>query len=182
MQAVGRRNVGAFNELYRRYSKRLLRYLVRMLHGDKTHAQDLLQEVWIRILEKGSRFDVERSFSTWVYCIAHNLCKNEYRRRHVRRVAGADVDLNALQISMPPDAIEQSVEQAQFRERLQQELGRMNTVRQETFLLRFQEQFSVKEISEIMDCPAGTVKSRLHYIVNELASKLSEFRPVQHEV
>src|ERR1700744_1321657 len=69
----------AFDELYTRYSKRLLGYFIRMLNFDKEKAQDSLHDVFLKIIEKPEQFDRTRSFKSWVFTIAYNTCKNHYK-------------------------------------------------------------------------------------------------------
>ena len=80
MRLIRRHDRRAFNELYDRYAHKLLHYFIRMLGGDEQKAQDFLQELCLKIVQKVERFDLNEVFSTWVYTLAHNMCKNEYRR------------------------------------------------------------------------------------------------------
>ena len=73
----------AFNELYKRYAKKLLGYFTRMLNYDKNMAEDALQDVFLKIAEAPTKFDNSRSFRTWVFTIASNQCKNFYRHQTV---------------------------------------------------------------------------------------------------
>jgi len=169
----------AFNELYTRYEKKMYRFLYRMLNRDAERANDLLQDLFIKIIEKGDRFDTDRKFSTWLYAVAGNLCKNEYRRverltnnqekliMDVRPGAGDDMDFYL------PNAIDRSL----FTTRLTEALDELEAIHRECFILRYQEELSIKEISVAMDCPEGTVKSRLYYALRKLSDKLQIFQP-----
>ena len=75
----------AFNELYTRYSDKLYGYLLKMLWYNEVRAQDLLQDVFTKIITQPHLFDTNRNFKTWVYTIAANLCKNEFKRNEVRK-------------------------------------------------------------------------------------------------
>ncbi|HXU27723.1 MAG TPA: sigma-70 family RNA polymerase sigma factor, partial [Bacteroidia bacterium] len=75
--------VSAFDELYMRYSKRLLGYFIRMLNFDKELAQDALQDLFLKIAEAPENFDRQRSFKTWVFSVAANRCKNYYRHKKI---------------------------------------------------------------------------------------------------
>src|SRR5688572_32730801 len=70
----------AFQELVERYQTRLLNFIFRTI-GDRERAEDLVQEVFIRVYRHIHRFDRSKKFSTWVYTIASNLAKNELRNR-----------------------------------------------------------------------------------------------------
>jgi RNA polymerase sigma-70 factor (ECF subfamily) len=67
----------AFNELYLRYNQRLLYYFYRMLGNSNDKAQDFLQDIFIKVIDKAHLFDNSRKFSTWIFSIAYNMCKNE---------------------------------------------------------------------------------------------------------
>lgn len=66
--------------MYDRYSPRMYRFFFRMLWRDAGKAEDFTQEIFLKIIEKPQLFDPERNFKTWIYTLASNLCKNEYRR------------------------------------------------------------------------------------------------------
>jgi RNA polymerase sigma-70 factor, ECF subfamily len=168
----------AFDELYRRYSQRLLHYFARMLGAEK--AQDFLQELFLKVIEKKASFAADGSFSTWVFSIAHNMCCNEYRYMAVRRdTVAADVD--QLHSTKAHPGIERQLDHAAFVESLTSELEGLDQVKRSTFLLRFQEEFSIDAIARIMNCSAGTVKSRLFYTTRLLAERLKAFHPCLDE-
>ncbi|MDP7122228.1 MAG: sigma-70 family RNA polymerase sigma factor, partial [Candidatus Marinimicrobia bacterium] len=79
------RKTSAFDELYARYSSRLFHYFYRMLGGNPEKARDFLQDIFFKIVENPDRFHTGNRFSSWVFTIAHNMCKNEYRRLDVRK-------------------------------------------------------------------------------------------------
>lgn len=78
--------------------------------------------------------------------------------------------------------IDDEMDRVQFKTQLWREICQFDADQRNTFLLRFQENFSIKEISQILSCPAGTVKSRLYYITQKLAIKLKDFDPSEKEV
>ena len=80
MARIIKNDAHAFNEIYNRYSHRLLIFFLRALGGHDEKAQDFLQDVFLKIIEKPYMFSVDKKFSTWIFTIANNLCKNEYRR------------------------------------------------------------------------------------------------------
>ena len=168
----------AFEEIHRRYSRRLLYYFSRMLGGYTESAQDFLQDLFLKVLEEGCSFSSKWRFSTWVFTLAHNMCCNEYRRLEVRkRKAEAVIDMTELIGRKACESPEESVDRKFFRDALLRELGQLDRVRRSTFLLRFQENLSIEDISAILGCPDGTVKSRLHYMTRQLAERLTDFNP-----
>jgi len=184
MRCIQRGDTSAFDELYGRYSKRLLFYFYRELGGDEEKAQDFLQEIFLKIVEKPNLFCIEKRFSTWVFAVAYNLCKNEYRRLEVRDIVETNVDMDAISHELESEyhQAEQNVDQKNFEHALLAELEKFDDGHRSAFLLRYQQNFSIKEIGEILGCSEGTVKSRLFYTTQKLASKLKAFNPYKTEV
>lgn len=172
MQLVGRGNSPAFDELYARYSRRLLWYFTKMLGGDEERAQDCLQDVFLKIVERPELFKTDRNFSTWIFSIAHNMCKNEFRRRENALAEIAETDDFAADENM-----EIVLEREEFRTLLLKELDELDDELRTTFLLRYMENFSIREISNVLQCPEGTVKSRLFNTAKKLAQRLKMFDP-----
>lgn len=172
-------NERAFNELYDRYHQKMFRFFYRMMNNDTDKANDLLQDLFIKLIEKGDRFDASRKFSTWLYAVAGNMCKNEYRRldrlhtNQERMMHDAqphsDDDMNFYL----PNAIDRKL----FEDHLSDALTELEDIHRECFVLRYQEELSIKAISAIMDCPEGTVKSRLYYTLRKLSDKMQVFQP-----
>lgn len=173
MDGIKRGNTSAFDELYSRYSTRLLHYFYRMLGGQEEKAQDFLQDLFLKLVEKPGLFSGPR-FSTWIFTVAHNMCKNEYRRMNIRNTATSDV-LMALKTDYDP--VEQHLDHQAFARALCNALSTLKEEQRQVFLLRHQENFSIKEISDIVGCSEGTVKSRLFYTTKKLARRLRIFDP-----
>ena len=164
----------AFDELYERYSQRLLHFLCRMLNGDEQKAQDFLQDICLTIIEKADYFNPDKKFSTWIFTIAGNMCKNEYRRRGKQTCMDNNtIDSNYFYTDQ---STETNLDKKTFHELLRKELYKLDHQKKSVFLLRFQEHRSIKEISEILGCAEGTVKSRLFYTTRYLAKTLQEFK------
>lgn len=184
MELIQRGDISAFNELYDRYSRRLLLYFFRELGANEEKAQDFLQDIFLKVVEKPGLFDTERRFSTWIFTVAYNMCKNEYRRLEVREsaqnvlIADAASDDCEGKYHQP----EKNVDQRKFKKTLLAELEKLDDGHRSAFLLRHQQNLSIREISEILDCSEGTVKSRLFYTTQKLASKLRAFNPYSTEV
>lgn len=181
MACISDGDSACLKELYNRYSKKLLYYFYRMLGGDEAKAQDFLQDVFLRIIEKPDQFDSKMKFSTWIYTIASNLCKNEYRRLKVRETTHNEPNLDHHEYAQTDDVL-QKINQEEFEKAIQCELKNMDPEQSSTFLLRYQECLSIQEISEILRCSPGTVKSRLFYITKKLGDRLKEYDPNSIEV
>ena len=151
-------NPEMFEELYNRYNKRLLYYFYRMLGSDEHIAQDFLQELFFKILKNSGQYDPNRKFSTWIFSIAHNMCKNEYRSMEVRKIV---VRTNDLDVFLQDETDER--DNAHMVANIYSELEQLDETHKSVFLLKYRENLDLSEISEIMDVSVGTVKSRLHY-------------------
>ena len=184
MRCIQRKDTSAFNELYDRYSQRLLFYFFRELGGDEEKAQDFLQEIFLKIVENPGLFDTERRFPTWMFTVAYNMCKNEYRRLEIRDIVETDADMDAIPHELESEyhPAEQNLDQKIFKRALFAELEKFDNGHRSAFLLRYQQNFSIKEIGEILECSEGTVKSRLFYTTQKLAAKLKAFNPYKTEV
>ncbi len=177
MESIKVGEEAAFDDLYHRYSKRLLVYFYRMLRGNEEKAQDFLQDIFLKIIEKPHLFGSKSRFSNWIFTVANNMCKNEYRRLGVRDRVFNEKDLDVFPHSGENNRLENHLDESEFKEALLKELTKLDQVKQSTFLLRFQEDFSIREIGEILECSEGTVKSRLFYTTKHLARKLKAFNP-----
>ena len=166
----------AFEELYSRYSKPLLRVFYRQLYQDEEKAQDFLQDLFLKVIEKAASFERDKKFKVWLYAMASNMCKNEYRKNEVRGHQVVDFDFTAI-MDNSSSALLGKFDRSLFNKMLREELGKMDELQSLTFAMRYQDHLSVKEISEIMECAEGTVKSRLFYTLKKLSSGLNIFNP-----
>lgn len=160
--------------LYDRYSGPLVNFFYRMLNKELTKAQDFMHDLFIKIIENPFSFDTERKFDTWIFSIAYNLCKNEYRKIAVRENYSLsrskdEVDL----IELPLEKYDAQM----FELRLSEVLCSMPDKHKSVFLMRYQQGLTIREISEITNCPEGTVKSRLFNATRELAESLKIYNP-----
>lgn len=175
MELVVRGDEKAFATLYDRYKHRLVNYFHRMLWHDRERAQDFLQELFTKLAQRPEAYDPSRPFSTWLFSVANNMCKNEYRREEVRRAARPTLaaEHNGITEQHGGDGLDKAL----FLQRLDQELERLEPDHRATFVMRYHEEMAIKEIAVVMACSEGTVKSRLFYTLKKLAARLPEFDP-----
>ncbi len=159
----------AFNEIYKRYSRRLLYYFYRMLGNSEGTAQDFLQDLFYKLIDKPHLYDPGQRFSTWIFSIAHNMCKNEYRRRSVRNHILSTENCITCQTGE-----EDAPDLSALVNVIYDELDNLCESHKTAFILRYREGFQVKEISEVLNLPEGTVKSRLFYARQILAGRLKK--------
>jgi len=169
-------NQKAFDELYLRYGKKLHYYFYQAFSKDSHKADDFLQDLFVKIFQNSSQFDPQRKFSTWIYSIAANMCKNEFRSMQVRSSEKLSIGIATIFQTQVEDTITKFDLQL-FGQHLDLALQNLSEDQRTTFILRYQQELPIKEIAEIMDCAEGTVKSRLYYALQILSEKLAPFNP-----
>lgn len=174
MEKASQGSERALEVIYHRYSQPLLRYFYRMLWQDKPKAEDFLHDLFIRILDNRTAFDSSRKFSTWLYSIAHNMCKNEYRRQAFRKQANSLIVIS----DHTHESVSNHLDQLAFQQKLDQVLCEEDEDVRAMFSLRFELEMDVSEIARVLQCPEGTVKSRLFYLKKRLASRLQQYKLV----
>lgn len=158
--------VEAFNILVERYSERLMHYLYGFL-GDARRCEDLLQETFLRVYRNRHSYQRIAKFSTWLYTIAGNLARSEYRKRKRRRVysiQSVNRDDEEYEIALPdetfsPDKHAESIIQDKY---IQEALSSIPSDFREVVVLRDVQQLTYEEIAQITGLPMGTVKSRIN--------------------
>lgn len=169
MQQVQQGAEPAFNELYQRYSQRLLFFLYKMI-GEEAKAQDLLQDVFLKVVEAPQKFDTKKPFKTWIFTVTANVCRNYLRAQKTAR-------LFQEQLPKPTNiAPDTSNKAPSLEQQLSLALQQLSPVYKEAFILKYKEGLSLKEIAAVLDCPLGTVKSRLHAATKKLAEILAPYK------
>jgi RNA polymerase sigma-70 factor (ECF subfamily) len=179
MQAISKGDKRAFDELYDRYAAALLRYFMRMLWKDREKSEDFVHDLFAKIVNKPEYFDPTRSFKTWVYSVANNMCKNEYKKAEVRKGMSNGLD-NHYALSDTSVNVMNEVQDSFFQEAFVKNLAALDEKHKEAFSLRHIEGLSIKEIAEVLEINEGTVKSRLFYATKYLAESLKEFNPIEN--
>jgi RNA polymerase sigma-70 factor (ECF subfamily) len=168
-QAIARglrqRDPDLIDRIIEQYQYRLFRYLL-LLTGNKETAEDLFQETWLRVLERGRQYAGKWEFGTWLFAIARHLVIDLQRRRQPRYVdllEGRDEEGQALEQATngQPSALE-LIERREESERMTASLACLPAPYREVLVLRFQEDMALEEIAEVIGAPLSTVKSRLH--------------------
>lgn|SRR5690606_33719359 len=171
-------NNSAFTELYRRYSVKMVRYFYRMLWKDNEKAQDFLHDLFMRIIENPLQFNSERKFSTWLYSVAHNMCKNEYRRKTFRDAVHQHKGLEVIR-----ERVEEiDLSKDEFNQALDRVVVELDVDDKNLYALRFELELPLEEIALALECPVGTVKSRIFYLKKKLAIQLEEYNPINETV
>jgi len=174
-RGLRRRDPDLLDRLIEQYQHRLLRYLM-YLSGNRELAEDLFQETWIRVLERGHQYDGKHEFSTWLYAVARNLTIDYLRKKHPVSLDGLMENEEHAPLE-PADTRPMAWEvllQHEQAERVSAALVSIPAEYRETVVLRFQEGLALDEIAMVTGAPLGTVKSRLYRGLNMLMSRLKE--------
>jgi RNA polymerase sigma-70 factor (ECF subfamily) len=177
-RGLKRQDPDLLDRLIETYQHRLMRYLM-FLTGKREVAEDLFQEVWIRVLRRGSQYNGKARFDTWIFTIARNLVIDLSRKR---TMASLD-EMREGGEDERPFEIEQDgpspLEQFQYRENAAEVASVLLTLEpryREVVTLRFHEELSLEEIAAITCAPLSTVKSRLYRGLAALKPQLMNLR------
>ena len=161
----------AFEELYRRYARRLKGFFFMQLGGDEELAADATHDVFLRAYEARNRYQEGRKVDTWLFTIAYNICKNHYRSNAYEAQLLASLDAEPVSNQQ----IEVDLDAAILDEALAQVLNELPAPLHQIFSLHYQEELTIPQIAEIVGVPEGTVKSRLHKTMNIIRKKLNNY-------
>jgi RNA polymerase sigma-70 factor (ECF subfamily) len=154
----------ALRELLRRYERPLAHFIHRFTRG--RDVEDLYQETWLRVVRHAPRFDRPRRFSTWLFQIAVNLCRDWHRRRPPEPAEPVEPPMTAD----PTTHVEHRIDTARLLDVLPQP-------QREALILRYYHDLSEAEAAEVLGCPTGTVKSRVHNALARLATLVRDRHP-----
>ena len=185
-EGLKRHDAGLLDELIVRYQHRLLRYLLYLTSNRET-AEDLFQEVWMRVLTRGSQFNGKARFETWLFTIARNMVIDLRRKRTMSSLdelfEGGSEDDRPMSFEIcdgEPTPFDRFAN-LENRERIAEALLKLDTLYREVLVLRFHEDLSLDEIAKVTRSPLSTVKSRLYRGMATMKSKLEEALPLNQE-
>ena len=161
----------AFEELYRRYARRLKGFFFMQLGGDEELAADATHDVFLRAYEARDRYQEGRKVDTWLFTIAYNICRNHYRSNAYEAQLMASLDAEPV----TDQQIEVELDAALLDEALAQVLSELPAPLHQLFSLHYQEELNIPQIAEIVGIAEGTVKSRLHKTMNMIRNKLKNY-------
>jgi len=186
-EGLKRRDAALMDELIVRFQHRLLRYLL-FLTGNREQAEDLFQEVWMRVLTRGSQFNGKSRFETWLFTIARNLVIDQRRKRTMSSLdelfeAGGEDDRPlAFEVADQGPGPFDRLSNVEDREQISAALLQLDTLYREVLVLRFHEDLSLEEISKVTQAPLSTVKSRLYRGMASIKPRLERVQNRRAEV
>jgi RNA polymerase sigma-70 factor, ECF subfamily len=163
----------AFEALYRRHRAPLYRFLLRQL-GDTGRAEEIFQDVWMRVIDARERYQPRARFTSWLYAIAHNGLMDHHRADRADRLDPEESE--RVLDELPADDLPAHVwlDRKRAAERLFAALARLPDTQREAFLLQQEGELSVEEIAQATGVSRETAKSRLRYAVAKLRASLGE--------
>jgi RNA polymerase sigma-70 factor (ECF subfamily) len=173
----------AFRELVERYQRKIASLALGMLR-DREDALDVVQDTFTKAYQSLDRFKGDSGFYTWVYRIAMNLCI-DHQRRDARApqafLETRDGDGGEDRLGTLPDAREHGdpyrrARDAEIARGVSRAIGELTPEHRAVIILREVEGLSYEEMSQVLDCPKGTVMSRLHYARRQLQERLRTLR------
>ena len=177
-------NIAAFQTLFERYRHGpLFNFLLRRVR-DRGRAEELYQDVWMKVIEHCGEFRGDAKFSTWLYQIARHRCIDRARRMKFRSHRSLDVPADAtgdLLVERIADArpdTEQLAVGGALQQRIAKAVESLPEELQEVFLMRQLQGLAFAEIAKVVQAPVNTVKSRMRYALERLQDELADLREV----
>lgn len=190
MEEYGRGDASAFEALLRRHQKPVLNFIFRYV-GIRAVAEDLTQDVFMRIIRRAKSYKREAKFTTWLYTIARNICVDHSRRMVHRRAASldhpvrrGDDDARPLGESIADrraDVAREAIGR-QLGQRIREAVEGLAEDQREVFLLREVAGLQFKEIADIVGIPENTAKSRMRYALEKLRVELAEYEDLARQL
>ena len=169
MNHIRKGNKKAFALLYERYFDKMVWYAYRYLQHTE-NAEDAVQEVFIKIIKQPEHFDTNRTFSTWIYHVTANVCKNVLRSQKNLQRTIVHADLADDYTAIDP---QHQADMNYLQQLLQTQFDALSEKEKTIFTLRFENQLPIKDIAEQMNIPEGSVKSGLYYLLKKYAPILN---------
>jgi RNA polymerase sigma-70 factor, ECF subfamily len=167
-------DLSAFDQIVERYQGQLINFVGRLLN-DRNAAEDIVQETFLRVYRNKHRYKEIARFSTWIYTIAGNLARTELRRRKIRNFFSISQRGEGEKDYEIPDTdidVEKSVEGSMVKEMILREVMKLPVYFREVIILRDLQDLSYEEISQILNVPLGTVKSRVNRGRSQIQKRL----------
>jgi RNA polymerase sigma-70 factor (ECF subfamily) len=160
--------------LYSRHKGPLYRFVLRSVKG-RGEAEELFQDIWMRVVEAAGRYVPQARFTTWLYTIAHNRLVDHWRAKGLAVVSLDDEDTSAPEPEAAPSAEpHRMVEARQTADRLSAALAALPLAQREAFLLHYEGDLTAAEIATATGTNAEAAKSRLRYAINKLRDAVGD--------
>jgi RNA polymerase sigma-70 factor (ECF subfamily) len=169
-RGLRQRDVTLLHALVEQYQYRLVRYLIYLM-GRQDEVDDLVQETWLRVLERGRSYDGRSRFEPWLFTIARHLAIDHMRKRRTVSLEAEDDGESPLPASSDPSPFLLAA-RTEDSQRLAQSMQTLDFIYREVLVLRFQEDLSLQEVAAVIDAPVSTVASRIYRGLRTLREQL----------
>jgi RNA polymerase sigma-70 factor, ECF subfamily len=170
----------AFEILLERYQQPLFTFVLRFCN-DYHQAEDLVQEVFLRLIKSAKTYEPKAKFSTYIYTFAHNICVDNFRRGKKRKTTSLSQPIDVEQELTIEDTVkderanpEKDYRQKSLEKALQEAVSELPEEQREVFLLREQMNLPFEEIARVVGCLPSTAKSRMRYALQSIRTKLEK--------
>jgi RNA polymerase sigma factor (sigma-70 family) len=182
MRAYGGGDPAAFEALYARHKAATYRYFLRHLDGDTATAEELHQDLWLRVVDARSRYEVQAKFSTWLYTLARHRLIDHWRARRPALAMGSldddgvleQVEEYVVDSGGRGDDLLQATIDAEDQRRLIAALAEVPLLQRDAFLLHVEGGLSLDQVAGLTSASVETVKSRLRYAYRRLRNALED--------
>ena len=164
----------AFETLYSRHKGPLYRYVLRSVKG-RGEAEELFQDIWMRVVEAASRYKPQARFTTWLYTVAHNRLVDHWRAKGLAMVSLDDGETSAPEPAAAPSAEPHRIaEAAATAQQLERALAALPLAQREAFLLHYEADLTAAEIAAATGTNPEAAKSRLRYAIDKLREAVGD--------
>lgn len=184
-----RGNEAAFEILYWRHQHGIFNFICHFIGESSTQAEELLQDVFLKVVKSRKRYEPSAKFTTWLYQIARNGCIDHFRKMKHRKLTSLsqplddDEDISVeTTISHSSPSPEKKAHMGELAEVLKKAIDALPDEQREIFLMREDLNLSFAEIAETLKCPVNTAKSRMRYALEHLRKSLKREGITQREV
>lgn len=169
-------DIAAFERLVTTYDQQVLHLIFRM-QRNLADAQDIYQDTFLKAFEKIGTFRFESEFRTWLFRIAINQCVNARRKKRLRDwLTFSDDPENPGSVAVPgPESPEHQFSQSEIKHQIDSALNHLSAQQRAIFILKHEEGYKIKEISELLNCAEGTVKNQLFRATRKLQLVLQPY-------
>ncbi|UCG51770.1 MAG: RNA polymerase sigma factor [Candidatus Latescibacterota bacterium] len=169
MLAVRDGDLDKLGHLFEKYHKQVYNFVLRQVE-DPQSCEDIVQEVFFRMLKYRHTYRGDGKFKTWMYSIAHNAKIDHFKKARHRQDLTGEIDGVASTLPNP----EESFERSSRHTNLHRALGRLSDEKREVLIMSRFQNLKYEEIAQILDCPVGTIKARVFRALKDLKTLLDE--------
>lgn len=171
-------NIDAFYCVVEKYEEKLLKYIMRITNIDLEEAENLLQEVFIKVYKNINEFNEGLTFSSWIYRIAHNITIDYYRKNKDKKEVSLQTDdedyVNLIELLESDINIEEEYKKKELLIKIMNTINQLDTKYKEILILKFLEEKNYSEISDILKIPEWTVATLINRWKKQFKIKAEE--------